>query len=113
MGVGKAHQAIRTTCDPIRFIFAEQHRHAGDELSTDESPSIGANYREANRAVSRADYLNKIGVAGKEAAETQYWFEFYEEGDIGDVSERGWFLQESGELLAIFTRTGKTTKNRG
>jgi len=37
--------------------------------------SIGANYREANRGVSRADFANKIGTVQKEAAETQYWLE--------------------------------------
>src|SRR5260370_10384328 len=37
--------------------------------------SIGANYREANRAVSRPDFTNKIGTIQKEAAETQYWLE--------------------------------------
>jgi four helix bundle protein len=35
--------------------------------------SIGANYREANRGVSRADFANKIGTVQKEAAETQYY----------------------------------------
>ena len=34
-----------------------------------------ANYREANRGVSRADFANKIGTVQKEAAETQYWLE--------------------------------------
>ena len=37
--------------------------------------SIGANYREANRGVSRADFANKIGTVQKEASETQYWIE--------------------------------------
>jgi len=37
--------------------------------------SIGANYREANRGVSRADFANKIGTVQKEAAETQHWLE--------------------------------------
>jgi four helix bundle protein len=37
--------------------------------------SIGANYREANRGVSRADFTNKIGTVQKEASETQYWIE--------------------------------------
>ena len=37
--------------------------------------SIGANYREANRSVSKADFKNKISICNKEAAETQYWLE--------------------------------------
>ena len=39
--------------------------------------SIGANYREANRGVSRADFASKIGIEQKEAAETQYWLKYW------------------------------------
>ena len=35
--------------------------------------SIGANYREANRANSKADFTHKVNLAEKEAAETLYW----------------------------------------
>ena len=37
--------------------------------------SIGANYREANRARSRADFKSKIKICQSEASETQYWLE--------------------------------------
>jgi len=37
------------------------------------STAIGANYREANRAESRSDFLHKISVAAKEASESEYW----------------------------------------
>jgi four helix bundle protein len=51
--------------------------------------SIGANYREANRGVSRADFANKIGTVQKEAAETQYWIELLmESGDQQDGLRR-------------------------
>jgi len=65
--------------------------------------SIGANYREANRAVSRSDFINKIGIVEKESAETEYWLELLDEAEIGDPDERRWLLQEVSELLAIFT----------
>jgi len=74
--------------------------------------SIGANYREANRAESRNDFIHKIALVEKEAAETQYWLELFDEANIGDPKEHHWLLQESGELLAIFTSIGKTTKSR-
>ena len=74
--------------------------------------SIGSNYREANRAVSRNDFINKIGIVEKESAESEYWLELFDEADIGDPKERRWLLQESGELLAIFTSVGKTSKAR-
>ena len=73
--------------------------------------SIGANYREANRAESRSDFIHKIGVTEKEAAETQYWLEIFEELGIGQPEDRSWLLHESGELVAIFTSIGKTSKS--
>jgi four helix bundle protein len=62
---------------------------------------IGANYRGANRAVYRSDFINKIGIVEKEAGESQYWLELCDEADIGDVGERRWLFKESGEFLAI------------
>ena len=35
--------------------------------------AIGANYREANHAESRADFVHKLGIVSKEASETEYW----------------------------------------
>jgi four helix bundle protein len=74
--------------------------------------SIGANYRESNRAESRNDLIHKIAIVEKEAAETQYWLELLEPANMGHTAERRWLLQESGELLAIFTSSGKSAKAR-
>jgi four helix bundle protein len=74
--------------------------------------SIGANYREANRAQSRQDFIHKIAIVEKEASETQYWLELFEAADIGNPKIRSWLLQESSELLAIFTSIGKSTKSK-
>lgn len=35
--------------------------------------SVGANYEEAQAAVSIADFINKIGISLKEMRETNYW----------------------------------------
>jgi len=73
--------------------------------------SIGANYREARRAESLDDFIHKIGIVEKETNESKYWLELFDEAAIGNLEERKWLLQESGELLAIFTSSGKTAKN--
>lgn len=72
--------------------------------------SVGANYREANRAESRKDFIHKIGIVEKESSESCYWLEICEEANLGDVSQRHWLLRESRELLAIFTSSGRTAK---
>src|SRR5216683_6130929 len=72
--------------------------------------SVGANYRDANRAESRNDFIHKIGIVEKEASESQYWLEICDEAKFGDAQQREWLLQESGELLAIFISSGRTAK---
>ena len=72
--------------------------------------SIGANYREANRGVSRADFANKIWTVQKESADTQYWIELLIESGIGSGDDAKNLHKECSELLAIFTAIGKKLK---
>lgn len=74
--------------------------------------SIGANYREANRAESHNDFIHKIGIVEKEASESQYWLELLQEARLGDEEEIANLRRECGELTAIFTAIGKTAKAR-
>ena len=73
--------------------------------------SIGANYREANRAQSRLDFIHKIGIAEKEAAETIYWLEICQETKLGNKEAIDTLHKEAGELLAILITIGRKTKN--
>src|SRR5438552_13551559 len=99
--------------DVIEFTASLPRAREADVLGRQllrSDTSIGANYREANRGVSRADFANKIGTVQKEAAETQYWLELLIESglDKGDSAQE--LLKESSELLAIFTSVGKKLK---
>ncbi|MFD2825138.1 four helix bundle protein [Leeuwenhoekiella polynyae] len=49
--------------------------------------SIGANIRESQRAVSTKDFKNKLGIALKEAEETQYWMQIIEHTGIASVPQ--------------------------
>jgi four helix bundle protein len=97
----------------IKFVSSLPRNPAADVLGRQllrSATSIGANYREANRAVSRPDFANKIGIIQKEAAETQYWIELIIESGISDAAAASNLLKESSELLAIFTASGKKLK---
>lgn len=74
--------------------------------------SIGANYREANRAESKHDFIHKVGVAEKEAAETVYWLEICHAAALGKGEEVRPLLKEADELLAILTTIGRKAKGR-
>jgi len=70
---------------------------------TKSGTSIGANYREANRARSNADFKNKIKICGSEASETQYWLEVIAEAELLSWEHIRLDYEECSELLAIFT----------
>jgi four helix bundle protein len=74
--------------------------------------SIGANYREANRAESREDFIHKTGIAQKEASETDYWLEICLQSKVGQPDQVTPLSQESRELLAIFTTINRKAKGR-
>jgi four helix bundle protein len=74
--------------------------------------SIGANYREANRAQSHDDFVHKVAICEKEAAETEYWLELAVEANLTRLGSIEELLQEVRELLAIFVASGRTAKAR-
>ena len=74
---------------------------------TKAGSSIGANYREANRARSRADFRSKIKICESESSETEYWLEIVVEMEWITRKEIESEIKECKELLAIFTSTGK------
>ncbi len=77
---------------------------------TKSGTSVGANYREANRARSHADFANKIKICESEASETVYLLEIISDLNIIETIKLQLILKEAIELLAIFTSIGKTLK---
>jgi four helix bundle protein len=74
--------------------------------------SIGANYREVNRAQFYNDFIHKLAICEKEAAETEYWLELAMEANLRGSSSTEELLREVRELLAIFVASGRTAKSR-
>lgn len=65
--------------------------------------SIGANYREANDALSKKDFLHRMRISRKEAKETQYWLELIIEANPEFKERIEPLLQESMELVKILS----------
>jgi four helix bundle protein len=74
--------------------------------------SVGANYREANRAESRDDFIHKVGLAEKEASETRYWLEICFDAALGAPQKIKLLRDESSQLLAILTTIGRKAKGK-
>ena len=74
--------------------------------------AIGALYREAQYAESKADFAHKLGIAQKETNETNlYWLELLEETNFFSKKEFQSLFDECEELLKIITSSIKTAKH--
>jgi four helix bundle protein len=103
----------RFALDLIDLVERLPAGRAGDVVGRQllrSGTSIGANYREANRAESKNDFIHKVGISTKEAAETEFWLELVLESKHLKTQGSGEILSESRELLAILTTIGRNTK---
>jgi four helix bundle protein len=74
--------------------------------------SVGAHYREASRAKSDADFVNKIEGALQELDETAYWLELLAESGIVKAEKLESLIKETDELIGIFVTIVTKVKNR-
>src|SRR3989454_6977794 len=86
--------AKRIPMNPVNTPLISQLIRAGT--------SIGANYCEADDAVSKKDFRNKIGLCKKEARETKYWLRMVAAADPKVKVEARLLWQEAKELHLIF-----------
>ena len=67
------------------------------------SGSVGANYIEANEALSKKDFKMRIKICRKESKESRYWLRLVDtEGEPELEKERDYLINESTELMNIF-----------
>jgi len=94
-----ARRVIRLYCslsktDTVAQVVGRQVLRSGT--------SVGANYREANRARSKAEFISKMGDCLKEADETLYWLELLMEEKVVSETKLQPLANEANELVAIF-----------
>jgi four helix bundle protein len=75
------------------------------------SGSVGANYIEANEALSKKDFKHRIRICRKEAKETRYWLRLLDTQDNPKLNTtRDALIQEGTELMLIFGAILKNTE---
>jgi four helix bundle protein len=88
--------------EPVAQVLGKQALRAGT--------SVGANYREADRARSKADFISKIGDCLKEADETLYWLELLSDEQVLTPKRLAPLIQEANELVSIFVTISKRAR---
>jgi len=105
----------RFACRIIRLVGALPKTAAGRVIGTQllrAGTSVGANWRAAARARSRAEFVAKLGIVLEEADEVLYWMELLIEADLVKKERVRLLMQEANELTAITVASINTAKRR-
>lgn len=95
-----------------RYLRQENREYILSKQILRSGTAIGALIREAEHAQSKADFINKMSIALKEANETDYWIELlFQSGEISEQSYSS-IKQDISELLKLLVSIIKTTKQK-
>ena len=73
--------------------------------------STAANYRAACRARSKAEFVAKLGIVVEEIDESNFWLDLIIDSGINKSPSVKELLEESLELLKIYSSSRKSAKN--
>jgi four helix bundle protein len=106
--------AARTALFVDNLPQKQSAREYGKQLIR-ASASVGSNMEEADGALSKKDFVNKVGIARKESRESRYWLKLIKQVSLvsGEPSEKEleWLLNESDELRLILSSIIKNSRN--
>jgi len=93
-----------------KYLIAEQKEYVLSKQVLRSGTAIGALVKEAEHAQSKADFINKMNIALKEANETDYWLMLLKHSDYIDEKSFQSIHEENIELIKLLASIVKTTK---
>lgn len=102
--------AIRIV-NAYKYLIQEQNEYVLSKQLLRSGTSIGANIEEAIGGQSKKDFVAKLGIAYKEARETDYWLRILRNIGYLTAEQSQSLLQDSDELLKIIGSIRKTILN--
>jgi len=99
--------------DIVRFVEELPSGKTADVMGRQllrSATSVGANYRAACRARSKADFVNKLGLVEEEADESRYWLELLTETAVVQPSLTNTLSTEADEITAMVVASIKSTR---
>lgn len=101
--------------DNIKFYRTlpktEEAKIIGRQLLRSSS-SVGANYRAACRARSKAEFHSKLSTVVEEADESAFWMEVLVDAEVVNKSELTYLLDEANQILKITSASRKTVSGK-
>lgn len=94
-----------------KFLTVEKKEFVMSKQMIRSGTAIGALYREAEQAQSKADFIHKLSIGLKECNETMYWLELLFATDYLDKPMFDSLYSDAEELLKLLISIIKTSKN--
>ena len=95
-----------------RYLRNEKQEYELGRQIMRSGTSIGANVHEAIHGQSRADFVSKMSIALKEAAETKYWLKLLEQSEILMGIEYESLDKDCDEIVSLLVAIVKSTKTK-
>lgn len=95
----------------IYKFLTQQNEYVLSKQLLRSGTAIGALCREAEHAQSRADFLNKMNIALKEANETEYWLMLLKDSEYIPTDRYEEIQSTCDELIRMLVSIVKSTKN--
>ncbi|MEW6375774.1 MAG: four helix bundle protein [Thermodesulfobacteriota bacterium] len=99
----------------VKFVQKLPKNYVGQKIGgqlLDSGTSVGANVEEATGGFSKKDFTYKMGVALKEARESNYWLRLIKVSELAKGDELDSLLKESEELKKILGSIVKTSRGK-
>jgi four helix bundle protein len=96
-----------------QYLTAKMREYVLSKQVLRSGTSIGALVSESKYAQSRADFLNKLTIALKEANETQYWINLLHDTGYINTSMHTSLLKDNKELIGLLVSITKSLKDKG
>lgn len=95
-----------------KYLIADKKEYVLSKQLLSSGTSVGANVEEAIGGVSEKDFLNRLGIAYKEARESIYWLKLLNKTDYINNSEFESLFKDAEEICKILGKIQITIKNR-
>ncbi len=106
----KSYQFALRTIKLYQFMSEGKKEFVLSKQILRSGTSIGANIEEGKHAQSKIDFVHKLSVAQKEAAETSYWLRLLRDSNYLTVKQAESVLADCEEIQKLLTSSIKTAK---
>ena len=108
--MGKAYAFALRIIKAYKFLSLEQREFVLSKQMLRSGTAIGALVKEAEHAQSKADFINKMNIALKEANETEYWLMLLKDSEYIDSKSFTSIVEDCREIIRLLISIVKTTK---